>query len=27
MADWRATAAACQRGDTARCNAGRKTPN
>ncbi|WP_313576212.1 cell wall hydrolase [Brevundimonas sp.] len=27
MADWRATAAACQRGDTARCNAGRNTPN
>lgn len=27
MADWRAAAAACQRGDTARCNAGRKTPN
>ena len=27
MADWRATAAACQRGETARCNAGRQTPN
>jgi len=27
MADWRATAAACQRGDTARCYAGRQKPN
>ena len=27
MADWRATAAACQRGDTARCNAGRQPPH
>lgn len=27
MADWRATVAACERGDRARCNAGRQTPN
>lgn len=27
MADWRATAAACERGDRARCNAGRQAPN
>ena len=27
MADWRATVAACERGDRARCNAGRRTPN
>ncbi len=27
MADWRATVAACERGDTARCNAGRQAPN
>lgn len=27
MADWRATAAVCQRGDTARCYAGRQKPN
>lgn len=26
MADWRATAAACERGDRARCNAGRQAP-
>ena len=27
MADWRATVAACERGDRARCNAGRQNPN
>ena len=27
MADWRATVAACERGDRARCNAGRQAPN
>ena len=27
MADWRATVAACERGDRARCNAGRRPPN
>lgn len=27
MADWRATVAACARGDRARCNAGRQAPN
>nr|WP_303705066.1 cell wall hydrolase [Brevundimonas naejangsanensis] len=27
MADWRATVAACERGDRARCNAGRQGPN
>ena len=27
MADWRATVAACERGDRARCNAGRQEPN
>lgn len=27
MADWRATLAACERGDRARCNAGRQGPN
>ena len=27
MADWRATVAACERGDRARCNAGRQSPN
>ena len=27
MADWRATVAACERGDRARCNAGRQTPS
>ncbi len=27
MADWRATVTACERGDRARCNAGRQTPN
>lgn len=26
MADWRATVAACERGDRARCNAGRQPP-
>ncbi|MGH7026583.1 cell wall hydrolase [Brevundimonas sp.] len=26
MADWRATVAACERGDRARCNAGRQVP-
>ena len=26
MADWRATVAACERGDRARCNAGRQAP-
>ena len=26
MADWRATVAACERGDRARCNAGRQSP-
>lgn len=26
MADWRATVAACERGDRARCDAGRQTP-
>ena len=26
MADWRATASACERGDRARCNAGRQAP-
>lgn len=26
MADWRATTAACERGDRARCNAGRQAP-
>jgi hypothetical protein len=25
MADWRATVAACERGDRARCNAGRQS--
>ena len=27
MADWRATVAACERGDRSRCNAGRQNPN
>jgi hypothetical protein len=27
MEDWRATVAACERGDRARCNAGRQSPN
>ena len=27
MADWRATVAACERGDRARCNAGRQSPD
>lgn len=27
MADWRATVAACERGDRTRCNAGRQAPN
>lgn len=27
IADWRATVAACERGDRARCNAGRQSPN
>ena len=27
MADWQATVAACERGDRARCNAGRQAPN
>ena len=27
MADWQATVAACERGDRARCNAGRQATN